>query len=462
MKDLEEEDGLYHGANKLIRVLAQFSLGKEENLDQAYLRLVEKLHDEKILGFNDVLLSRAWAKDLQMLGFKWPSIVQRHSPFTTPSAGVVDQRKFNPDTVVQRHPPFTPPGIVHPLKFELGAMAAGSLGEDKKMANTSAARSSVRSAGILSSESSVAICLRGLVKDTPCSDNIIKNIVTPLLADIFLVLTPRQGDETHATESLKPFFQYRTGPKGIHFNNDSNDAHVAAALVVRDIVADGLNIKALGDLRTANALAPLGFRGRCLFQYRDMKSCGMLIDKEEKRRGARYDWVVISRNDLFWLREGPRLENLQGKRAVYVPCDKEKGGGCYRDWGGVNDGHFIIPRENAGTFFGLWDAISHNSPLLKILGKTRNKNIESFIFQALRYQQNVPLMRYAPGYIKTCSNRKIDNTITRPKASDTCQTCKFQNLSFPCRYSTDLEKNFGSSWIDGYLKMRFFKDPGGR
>ena len=196
-----------------------------------------------------------------------------------------------------------------------------------------------------------------------------------------------------------------------------------------------------------------------------MKSCGTLIEQEEKRRGARYDWVVISRTDLFWLREGPRLEDLQSKRAVYVSCDKAKRaklGGCYRDCGGVRDGHFIIARENAWTFLVLWDAISHNSPVLKILANTYFKNIESFIFESLKHQK-VPLMRYAPGFIKSCSKRKIDNTLFGATMSDSCTTCKFQNISFLCRSNAmDLDHIVGSSLIEGSLKMRFFKDSRGR
>ena len=97
----------------------------------------------------------------------------------------------------------------------------------------------------MSSESSVAVCLRGLVKDSPCSENIIKNIVTPLLADVFLVVTPLRGDETVGNKSLKAFFQYGTGPKGVHFNNDSV---LTAAGIARKIVADGLNVSALGGV----------------------------------------------------------------------------------------------------------------------------------------------------------------------------------------------------------------------
>jgi len=93
MVDFVDEDDLYNKVDDLLEALASWTSHGLDHLEDAYVQLIEKLvFQTKILGEVDLLLAKAWVKDLQAVGYTWPRIHTRLPTMTLSSAAVVDQR----------------------------------------------------------------------------------------------------------------------------------------------------------------------------------------------------------------------------------------------------------------------------------------------------------------------------------------------------------------------------------
>ena len=94
MVDFLDEDDLYKRVDELLSVLSSWTSKQFQSLDAAYLDLVTHLVKVSgILGHDDLLLARAWVKDLQEAGYVWPKILRRMDKRHHTSAPVVDERK---------------------------------------------------------------------------------------------------------------------------------------------------------------------------------------------------------------------------------------------------------------------------------------------------------------------------------------------------------------------------------
>ena len=96
MVDFVDEDDLYNRVDELLEVLANWTSHGFDNLADAYLQLIEKLvFQAKILGEVDLLLAKAWVKDLKAVGYTWPRVHRRLRAMKVSSAAVVDQRHLS-------------------------------------------------------------------------------------------------------------------------------------------------------------------------------------------------------------------------------------------------------------------------------------------------------------------------------------------------------------------------------
>lgn len=87
--------------------------------------------------------------------------------------------------------------------------------------------------------------------------------------------------------------------------------------------------------------------GTGLFQMHAQLQCLEMVEARERRRGAAYGRVVVTRTDLRWLFPHPPLE-LLARHLVWVPDTGED------DWGGLYDRHLVLPRSAAAAALGGW------------------------------------------------------------------------------------------------------------
>jgi len=102
MKDFEDEDDVYRKVDLLLKLLATWTNGFN-SLDKAYLDLITLLVDNRIFQPKERDLAVAWVEDLAAVGYQWPIISNRQSPFTPLDAPIVDERDFVPAEVLIRY-----------------------------------------------------------------------------------------------------------------------------------------------------------------------------------------------------------------------------------------------------------------------------------------------------------------------------------------------------------------------
>ena len=102
MKDLVDESDLYYKVDTLIDVLSNWDSSKFETLELAYLDIVKQLVHAKIFGSADLRLAYAWCADLNKVGYKWPQITGRMTPWKVPSVPIVDERHISTKSSIIR------------------------------------------------------------------------------------------------------------------------------------------------------------------------------------------------------------------------------------------------------------------------------------------------------------------------------------------------------------------------
>ena len=92
MNDLVEEKDLYFKVDDLISTLLQWDGKNFDQLQKAYIDVVGKLVAGGFLEEIDLELARAWCKDLNLLGYAWPSISTPFRPKIPVRRAIVDER----------------------------------------------------------------------------------------------------------------------------------------------------------------------------------------------------------------------------------------------------------------------------------------------------------------------------------------------------------------------------------
>ena len=105
-QDLEDEADLYYRCDELLTFLAQWKRPfGARTIREAYLNLVSELVQRQFLSRSDEHLVKAWVKDLNVIGYKWPEVIRRHTPFVPRSRPIVDERGSTSATLASTHSP---------------------------------------------------------------------------------------------------------------------------------------------------------------------------------------------------------------------------------------------------------------------------------------------------------------------------------------------------------------------
>lgn len=95
-KDFDDEADVYMKVTKLLDTLAAWTSTPNEPLKNAYVNLVERLVEELILLPCDLALARAWFRDLDEMGYAWPTISRPQPARKLEKAPIFDERNDAP------------------------------------------------------------------------------------------------------------------------------------------------------------------------------------------------------------------------------------------------------------------------------------------------------------------------------------------------------------------------------
>merc|ERR1711918_72571 len=102
---------------------------------------------------------------------------------------------------------------------------------------------------------------------------------------------------------------------------------------------------------------------------------------EKHRGGRRYSWVIFARADMFWTKAHPAIELLDA-RYTYVPFGQDNSFYNHGSEHGLNDRHAAIPRAQADSYLGRWEAYTSGrswSYLERAVFKGELINAEQFL-----------------------------------------------------------------------------------
>lgn len=137
----------------------------------------------------------------------------------------------------------------------------------------------------------------------------------------------------------------------------------------------------------------------------------LLLRATERRRGATYRRVVVSRLDYIWLAPHPPLSLLE-ESCAWVPQAE--------DAGGLADRHAVLSREHAEAYLGRWEMII-DGRIMKLLPSLRQGTAERMTLTGERALADVlsalriPVCRFAPtAYLACCawSSSPVPRTAT--------------------------------------------------
>jgi hypothetical protein len=118
-------------------------------------------------------------------------------------------------------------------------------------------------------------------------------------------------------------------------------------------------------------------------------------NQEAARGGARYERIVFSRLEFWWLRPHPPLRLLHPS-VVWLPSGEDY-------YGGVNDRHAVLNRSAAQVYLGRWRAILSGDVMRWYPHLTRGD--ESYVLSLLRFHQ-LPISRFpSVAALGCCSGR---------------------------------------------------------
>ena len=129
---------------------------------------------------------------------------------------------------------------------------------------------------------------------------------------------------------------------------------------------------------------------------RGVQHCLELLEAQEAARGGlRYERVVFSRLEFWWLRPHPPLRLLDPS-IVWLPSGEDY-------YGGVNDRHAVLNRSAAEVYLGRWRAILSGDVLRWYPRLTRSD--ESYVLALLQFHQ-LPISRFpSVAALGCCSGR---------------------------------------------------------
>eukprot|EP01004_Peranema_trichophorum_P003725 NODE_2698_length_1514_cov_40.649892_g2324_i0.p1 GENE.NODE_2698_length_1514_cov_40.649892_g2324_i0~~NODE_2698_length_1514_cov_40.649892_g2324_i0.p1 ORF type:complete len:347 (+),score=16.93 NODE_2698_length_1514_cov_40.649892_g2324_i0:40-1080(+) len=194
----------------------------------------------------------------------------------------------------------------------------------------------------------IAICISGQLRTLVGVESILRRVVCPLQADVFIVVHknyPKNYVEMFAN-TLKPISIINTDEP----LNISNIAGVSKYYYV---------MKSYPGYHT-------WIKPNNLYQYYDLEQCYDGIIKHENQRNVKYKWIIRTRPDIFWVIEHPVISIFESKwnSSIWVPEGSE--------FNGINDRHAVVPRNIAESYFRRWSYL-RNGDALKFVGKLNKR-----------------------------------------------------------------------------------------